>query len=931
MSEINKQAPHARGDEPEAIRKKLDRLFSKLNEIYPDYVIVSLHKDHKELGERVTNLYRLLGYPDGRAFLQDYGYTVKDNEKRGGQSKGTPEEFIAELHRRYPEGVSLDNVNQLAAENPDMAQRFKTMANRWKQLFGVSLTDHLVREGILTSDLAIANAARRAERPNIQNETQLAELIATLEQRYESKDKPTSFLALVNENPDLPISNLSRVTVRLLGIDALTYLVHKGIILKKSGITDEQKLAAVEKALTERYSGATELPQTVAQIKKENSDLNMGGISRWVENVKGITVKEWFVSLGILPTEKTPEEKLEEMLSVLKERYIGTDKKAYSLYDLTVQNQDLSITDLKKLIKTVHSQAPDDYLLSLGILKENERMIKYRKEQERIETAKQKQREGFMNDLPFDELYRLYADSYRKQTVDNPNFDLPIPEETNEQTSSSSKQSGDENNETTADGFVLIREMRDGKPYVILKKYIGSEEIVKVPDGVNELGWWSLDKPGIRQVIIPESTVHLSRDAFSSDFFKNAADPDGFCIVGKFLLDYSGSSSVVTIPDGVEVINWGAFSENKTITEVYLPKSIKVIGNLAFLNCENLTAVVFHEETAVLDRIEYGAFSGCQALRRIDPPETIGRIGEDAFANSGISADPDGFLILCHILVKYTGSDCQVTVPDGVTVIGENAFYRCENLTQVDLKNAERIDNHAFSGCKNLTQINLEHVTHIGENAFYRCEKLTQVNLENVERIGNSAFSGCKNLARIDLENTIHIGSNAFYNCEKLTQIDLQNVSHIGDEAFSSCRNLKQVDFGNAESIGKGAFDSCAALTEVFLPGSVKSIGDNAFRWCTGLREVVISEGTEEIGKDCFLATKAMERLTIPSTVKTIGKDAFFDCKCRQDIKLPPALAAQKSYFGIPDPAGCFVENGVLVRCRPNGAKEITIPGRSRC
>ncbi len=44
------------GNEPESIRKRIDRLFAKLDEAYPDKVIVSLNKDHKKWGEIVTQL-----------------------------------------------------------------------------------------------------------------------------------------------------------------------------------------------------------------------------------------------------------------------------------------------------------------------------------------------------------------------------------------------------------------------------------------------------------------------------------------------------------------------------------------------------------------------------------------------------------------------------------------------------------------------------------------------------------------------------------------------------------------------------------------------------------------------------------------------------------------------------------------------------------
>ena len=65
-----------KGKEPASIKKRLDILFPKLNQAYPDKKISGLYKDHKKWGETVTELYRALGYPDGTSFLEAYGLTV---------------------------------------------------------------------------------------------------------------------------------------------------------------------------------------------------------------------------------------------------------------------------------------------------------------------------------------------------------------------------------------------------------------------------------------------------------------------------------------------------------------------------------------------------------------------------------------------------------------------------------------------------------------------------------------------------------------------------------------------------------------------------------------------------------------------------------------------------------------------------------------
>lgn len=135
------------GNEPENIRRRINVLFPKLDAAYPNKQIIALYKDHKKWGETVTELYRLLGYPDGKAFLEAYGYTVVDN-KGGRPASNNYDEAILELQRRYPNGSALTTVSALQAANPDLP--IKSLANSSKVLYGISLGGYLKKKGILS-------------------------------------------------------------------------------------------------------------------------------------------------------------------------------------------------------------------------------------------------------------------------------------------------------------------------------------------------------------------------------------------------------------------------------------------------------------------------------------------------------------------------------------------------------------------------------------------------------------------------------------------------------------------------------------------------------------------------------------------------------------------------------------------------------------
>ena len=88
----------------------------------------------------------------------------------------------------------------------------------------------------------------------------------------------------------------------------------------------------------------------------------------------------------------------------------------------------------------------------------------------------------------------------------------------------------------------------------------------------------------------------------------------------------------------------------------------------------------------------------------------------------------------------------EVTVPNGVEKICEEAFRDCVALKRVNLPEGLReIEDDAFAGCCELSEVELpEGLTAIGNSAFKGCGKLTDINIPGtVERIGDNAFAGC--------------------------------------------------------------------------------------------------------------------------------------------------------------------------------------------
>lgn len=164
-----------------------------------------------------------------------------------------------------------------------------------------------------------------------------------------------------------------------------------------------------------------------------------------------------------------------------------------------------------------------------------------------------------------------------------------------------------------------------------------------------------------------------------------------------------------------------------------------------------------------------------------------------------------------------------------------------------------------FSCCKLKIILIPNSVTTIGDNAFYRCSGLTSLTLSNsVTTVGDNAFNQCRNLTSLTLSNSLTtIGNFAFEDCRGLTSLTLPNsVTTIGDHAF----------------------DGCSGLTSLSFPNSVATIGDYAFYYCIGLTSLTLPASLTTLGKSAFARCSALNSLTFSDNLTIIGESAFYGC-----------------------------------------------------
>ena len=190
-----------------------------------------------------------------------------------------------------------------------------------------------------------------------------------------------------------------------------------------------------------------------------------------------------------------------------------------------------------------------------------------------------------------------------------------------------------------------------------------------------------------------------------------------------------------------------------------------------------------------------------------------------------------------------------VVVKDGVTSIGDLAFYKYENIVSVTLANSVKsIGAYAFSDCKSLEMISFGGIEVIGKSSFARCESLKSIRFPStLKEIGDKAFYRCSSLESVNIPSSVQtLGEMIFTYCDSLIGASVQaSVDTIPEWMFYSCPSLSEVvvssDIKKADS---QAFYGCDSLTSVYYPAEDKS------EMLESIKDTSIDSFTEENLRD---------------------------------------------------------------------------------
>lgn len=307
-----------------------------------------------------------------------------------------------------------------------------------------------------------------------------------------------------------------------------------------------------------------------------------------------------------------------------------------------------------------------------------------------------------------------------------------------------------------------------------LTRYTGNESVIVVPCGVTKIGHDAFkNNSSLTTVTLPDGVSSLGSGAFEScSNLTQVTLPASLTTIGKDAFAYCGRLTQINFPDGLVSIGDLAFYHCSRLTKVTLPEKLTSLGRFVFEECSSLTQIDFPDG---LKSIGEMAFWRCGSLAEVILPASLTRIDRSAFwdcrnltqilvnRNCQALRSADGMLIQYGKMIHCPqGKSGSVTVPKGVSTIGEYAFYDCNSLTQIIFQDGlTAVEDHALMGCSCLTQITLP---------------------EGVLSIGDRAFDGCKSLERINLPESLRsIGERAFKNCDKLKQIVVPcGIEYIG-------------------------------------------------------------------------------------------------------------------------------------------------------
>lgn len=293
------------------------------------------------------------------------------------------------------------------------------------------------------------------------------------------------------------------------------------------------------------------------------------------------------------------------------------------------------------------------------------------------------------------------------------------------------------------------------------------------------------------------------------------------------------------------------------------------------------------------------AFDKCTQIVSISIPKGVTAIGEDAFAGcvslERITVDPENAAFTAEGGILYQAdksafvhvpaqAEGKIVVPDAVREIGREVFAG-RKISEIVLPQGLRT---------------------ICAKAFENCDELQEIVVpSSVTKIEKGAFEGCTSLNRLVLPIMWQDGLTTPSVTDEDRWIGNSFIGYIfGAELYASTayqvpESLKEVEFTGGTTLNKYCFQRCEHLERVILPDTLRTIEANAFEDCASLQEVRLKEGLETVAANAFAGCSSLTAFSVPASVTQFDPSALSRCASLSSVEVKTGNTQYAAQDGI--------------------------------
>lgn len=479
---------------------------------------------------------------------------------------------------------------------------------------------------------------------------------------------------------------------------------------------------------------------------------------------------------------------------------------------------------------------------------------------------------------------------------------------------------------------------------------------------------------GYTTAAIPDYTAGGAPWSSLSAYITRVVIGSGITAIGDYAFYYLPSLQSVSL-GSVQTISYAAFAYDTALQIIAFPSSVSTVEAYAFKGCSaliyatqanaNMSVLTPNEE--LLRALNYNG-SGSSGT---DQSGTINQSIQWTYSSSSGTLSlslASGYTTAA--IPDYTAGNApwsslssgikRVIIGNGITAIGNYAFYNLPYLESITLSNSvSTIGSYSFAYASSLQMTAFpSSVVLVKANAFTGCSSLfyatgiatSVVALPNTELInalnynssgsvtpstpsGNEISGVISGTSLVWSYNTTTYALNirgqgaipdfsttsaapwAAY-ASSISAITLHTgITSIGNNAFSNIVNVKDIYIPDTvKTIGENAFYGCTSLQTIRLPDGLSSMGEGVFRGCSSLITVDIPDGVTVIPAYAFYNCSSLESITLPENLVSIGKMAFYGCKKLSHIDLPASLTSigEEAFYGCTGLTSVVIRSYVL-------------------